>query len=251
MTESALYLGRLTHVRHAPRRHAFSYRLYQLYLDLEELPGLPTTPLFGVEKPRPLSFRRRDYLGRPDQPLREAVLDEVAHTLGSRPRGPVRLLTHVRTCGYVFNPVSFYYCFEPDGRTLEAVVAEITNTPWGERHRYVVPAGASGAGGRFAKAFHVSPFLPMAQTYDWRFTVPGARLGVAMANEQDGQIVFRAQLALVRRPLSAGLLALVALGQPLVSARLHAGIYAQALQLWLKGTPFFPHPGAADRGSSP
>jgi uncharacterized protein len=242
MTASAIYLGRLSHARLAPKRHAFAYPLYMLYLDLDELPTLPPSPLFGVETPRPLTFRRRDYLGDPAHPLKEAVLDEVERSLGQRPDGPVRLLTHVRALGYVFNPVSFYYCFDRRTDAVQAVLAEITNTPWGERHRYVLAADRRGARARFAKAFHVSPFFPMGQTYEWRFSVPGERLAVGMANEEDGRTIFRARLALVRRPLSVGQLARVALRLPLMSWSVHAAIYFQSLRLWLKGAPFFSHP---------
>lgn len=247
MSQSAIYLGRISHTRFVPRPHAFSYRLYMLYLDLDELPTLSFSPLLGVESARPLSFRRRDYLGGPDQPLKTAVLDEVEQALGKRPKGPVRVLTQVRAFGYVFNPVSFYYCF--DGEGLVAVVAEITNTPWGERHRYVLPAEDQGAKARFAKAFHVSPFFPMQQTYDWSFSAPGERLGVAMRNEQDGHTAFRARLALVRRPLSFSQLAWIAVALPLMSWRIHAAIYLQALKLWSKRTPFFAHP-ALSAGAS-
>ncbi len=247
MSESAIYLGRVWHARFVPTDHTFSYRLYMLYLDLDELPTLPSSPLFGVETARPLSFRRRDYLGSANQPLKAAVLDEVEQALGQRPAGPVRLLTQVRTFGYIFNPVSFYYCFE--GEALRAVVAEITNTPWGERHRYVLRAEGQGARGRFAKAFHVSPFLPMKQTYDWSFSVPGESVGVAMRNEQEGRTVFQARLALVRRPLSLGQLSRVALALPLMSWTIHTAIYVQALKLWVKGTPLFSHP-ALSAGAS-
>lgn len=245
MNDSAIYLGRLTHRRLAPKPHAFSYRLYMLYLDLDQLPALHS-PLLGIEAPRPLSFRRRDYLGKADRPLKDEVLDEVERALGVRPAGPVRLLAHVRAFGYVFNPVAFYYCFDALGRAVQAIVAEITNTPWGERHRYVLAAGAHGAKASFAKAFHVSPFFPMAQHYVWSFSTPGERLGVGMTSEQDGRKVFSARLALRRRPLSSGQLARVALGLPLMGWQVHAAIYAQALRLWLKGTPFFPHPEPRD-----
>jgi uncharacterized protein len=244
MNESAIYLGRLTHRRYRPKPHAFSYPLYMLYLDLDQLSALPPSPWFGIEKARPLSFRRRDYLGRSSRPLKDEVLDEVERTLGFRPGGPVGLLTQVRAFGYVFNPVSFYYCLDADGQTVAAVVAEITNTPWGERHRYVLRAERRGAKARFAKAFHVSPFFPMAQTYDWTLSEPGERLTVGMANEEDGQTVFRAQLTLLRRPFSSRQLLTLALGLPLLAWRVHAAIYAQAFRLWLKGAPFFSHPAA-------
>ena len=97
---------------------------------------------------------------------------------GARPAGPIRLLTHLRYFGYSFNPVSFYYVFDATDTRVETIVAEITNTPWKERHAYVLPvAGAARAGGRawrfsFEKQFHVSPFMPMDMRYDWRFGAP-------------------------------------------------------------------------------
>lgn len=254
MTASAIYHGVVTHTRHVPRPHQFRFRLYMLYLDLDELPGLALAlaPLFGVEQPRPLSFHRQDYLGDPRRPLADCVRDRVEAALGRRPGGAVRLLTHVRSLGYVFNPVSFYYCFDRGG-ALDAVVAEITNTPWRERHAYVLDAGATEARASFTKAFHVSPFFPMQQRYQWRLTAPGQGLVVDMRNREDGREVFRATLALVRRPLTrAGLLA-AALRHPAVTARLHAAIYIQAGLLWLKGEPYFEHPRnqAPARGGPP
>jgi DUF1365 family protein len=144
MTESAIYQGTLTHVRRSNPPHSFRYGIYMLYLDLDELPALSLAPVLGVERPGICSFRRADYLGPSERPLKDAVLDHVERALGERPDGPVRLLTHVRTLGRAFNPVSFYYCFATNGE-LRAVVAEITNTPWGERHAYVVRAADAGA----------------------------------------------------------------------------------------------------------
>jgi DUF1365 family protein len=251
--ESAVYLGTLAHARTGPRRHGFGYRVYMLYLDLDELPALLAGPgplragRFGL-----LSFDRADYLAgaaRPDDPvgarsLAEAARDRAEAALGHRPAGPVRLLTHVRALGYVFNPVSFYFCFGADGRSLEAVVAEITNTPWGERHTYAVRAGPDGAVQAFAKAFHVSPFFGMDQRYRWSFGLPGERLAVEMRNEEDGREVFRAVLSLRRRAWSGGALWRAALGLPLMAWKVHAAIYWQAFLLWVKRTPCFPHPAA-------
>jgi hypothetical protein len=239
---SAIYVGTVSHARRVPRPHAFSYRIYMLYLDLAELPRL------GVR-----GYRREDFLGDPGRDLASEVKDRVEQALGFRPDGPVRLLTHVRSLGYVFNPVSFYYCFDADER-LVAVVGEVTNTPWGERHAYVVRAGPHGVAEEMDKAFHVSPFFPMEQRYGWRLGVPGEQLDVEMVNRERGAEVFRARLALRRRPYSAAALRRAGLAQPLVTWKLHAAIYWQALRLWVKGTPFHVHPakraaGAAQRSA--
>ena len=238
---SAIYAGTVSHARRGPRAHAFSYRMYMLYLDLDELPEL------GLR-----SFRRADYLGDPSRDLATEVRDRVEAALGFRPEGPIRLLTHVRSLGYVFNPVSFYYCFAAGGERLRAVVAEITNTPWGERHAYVLPAGPDGVVSTFEKAFHVSPFYPMEQSYDWRLPVPGESLQVEMANLEKGSEVFRARLALRRAgDLSPAALRRAALLQPLMAWKVHAAIYWQALRLWVKGTPFHVHPDKRAAASAP
>lgn len=244
---SALYQGTISHARRGPTGHAFGYALYMLYLDLDELPGLAGArgPLrrgrLGL-----LSFERSDYLGDPSRDLAGEVRDRVERELGFRPEGPVRLLTHVRSLGYVFNPVSFYFCHGAGGE-LEAIVAEITNTPWNERHAYVLRAGAAGAASAFPKAFHVSPFLPMAQRYRWSFTAPGEALAVEMLSYDEGGEAFRAQLSLRRRPWSSGALWRAALLQPLMAWKVHLAIYLQALRLWWKGAPFHPHPAPARR----
>lgn len=240
---SALYTGVVTHRRRTPVAHAFRFRLFMTYLDLAELPE----PLRGV--PRWLArFRREDYLGDPATPLDEAVRELVEERLGFRPAGPVRMLAHLRSFGHCFNPVAFYWCFAQDGERVEAVVAEVTNTPWGERHAYVAAASGNDDGvleSRQAKALHVSPFMPMAMTYRWRVTRPGERLAIAIENRDAvGALVFDAHLALRRRPLSRGALARAIARYPAMTLRLLAGIYAQALRLRLKGARWHAKPAA-------
>ncbi|MEZ5451088.1 MAG: DUF1365 family protein, partial [Thiolinea sp.] len=128
---SRLYVGRVNHRRYTPRPHAFSYRLFMLYLDLDELPTLfKPYWLWSVDRPNLARFRRRDHLGDPQQPLSEAVRERIEQETGRRPAGPIRLLTHFSYFGYRFNPVSFYYCFDAADQQLEYIVAEVNNTPW-------------------------------------------------------------------------------------------------------------------------
>lgn len=240
MSVSSIYVGRVSHARFAPKPHAFTLALYMLYVDLDELDTLPRSWLFGVDARRPLSFRRSDYLSK------DAVRAEVERAVGVSTTGPIRLLTQVRSFGYVFNPVTFYYCFDESDQ-LRAVVAEITNTPWGERHRYVLAADRHGAKDRFQKRFHVSPFFPMEQDYEWSFTSPGDTVSVQMNNHQSGRSVFSAHLSLERRPFSTRELMRIAARLPLMSWKVHAAIYVHAFALWWKGAPFHSHPALAEK----
>jgi DUF1365 family protein len=218
-----------------------------LYLDLDELPALLARPwLRRWAQAGVIGFRRADYLGEPHQPLADAVRQAVADRTGERPRGPIRMLTHLRQFGYSFNPVTFYYCFDAADR-LDAVVAEVTNTPWGERHAYVLEA-ARNLGSpdkqhyRFGKTFHVSPFMDMQCDYDWRVTNPGSSLVVHMENHTAAGRLFDATLSLRRRELSSAALARTLVAHPFMTARVSGAIYLQAARLWLKRTPFVPHP---------
>jgi DUF1365 family protein len=243
MTVSAIYDGAVTHRRSEGREHAFSYRLSMLYLDLGELPALfDGHPLWSARRPALGWFRRSDYLGDPGVPLDQAVRGLVAERTGYRPEGPVRVLTTPRCFGHCFNPVSFYYCFDPAGEDVQAVVAEVTNTPWGERHAYVSRELTS----RHAKALHVSPFFALDYEYEMRLSPPDDQLDVSIRLLRDGRRSFNATLALERQPLSRRSLTAL-LARPPMSIKVSAAIYTQALRLRLKGLSVQPHPRGATR----
>jgi uncharacterized protein len=252
---SRIYKGWVEHRRHAPRRNRFRYPLFMMYVDLAELPGLfDGVPGWSARRPALAWFKRSDYLKPHALPLDQAVRDLVEARTGARPRGPIRLLTHLRYFGYCMNPVSFYYCFNETGDALQSIVAEITNTPWGERHQYVLEAAAESAGTAnrlkrfdFAKGFHVSPFLPLDMQYRWSFGVPSRRLFVNMQNFQGPAQVFDATLSLRGERVTRWALLRTLASYPFMTFKVIAAIHWQALKLWLKRTPFYVHPRTITR----
>jgi hypothetical protein len=247
---SFLYEGWVGHRRLQPVEHSFRYRVFMAYLDLDDPPArIGPSWLWSTTHPALVRFRRADYLGDPRIPLADAIRALVSERTGVRPRGPVRLLTNLRCLGHLFNPVSFYYCFDHRGDTLQAVVAEVTNTPWGERHAYVLGAldGGEAIHERVDKVFHVSPFMAMDHEYELSLTAPGPTLGVDIVSRRDGEVHFDATLQLERGPLDAAGLRRVLRRQPAPTMAIMARIYANAVRLKLKGAPYFPHPREVPR----
>jgi DUF1365 family protein len=247
MSASAIYSGTVRHRRFAVRDHAFTTGLALTYVDLDELPRLLGGRLVS-RRPGIVRFRRSDYLGDPAQPLDTCVRDLVQERTGARPTGPIRLLTHLRTFGHCFNPVSFYFCFDAAGERLECVVGEVTNTPWGERHAYVIERAPGGAGpvlnGSSRKVMHVSPFMGMDHHYEWHVAPPEATVSLHIESHREGAVAFDATLAMHRRPLTARSLARVTASYPFATLRVLALIYTHALRLKLKGVRVHPHPEA-------
>jgi len=241
--QSAIYEGRVCHVRRLEPRHGFSKRLFMLYLDLAELDRVfEGRWLWGVDRARLVSFRRRDHLGDPEISLDAAVRTLVQERTGRRLEGPIRLLTQLRTAGYVFNPVSLYYGFDLEDE-LDTVVADVSNTPWNERHAYVLPAEQGRVDLRTEKEFHVSPFLPMDHEYRFVLEPPAASLHTHIESFARGERVFEARLELERREIDGSSLARTLARFPWMTAQLITGIYWQALRLHRLGAVVYPHPG--------
>ena len=255
--KSCIYEGNVTHRRFEPVSHDFRYRMFMMYLDLDEMDAVFAGRwLWSVHRPALARFKREDYPGPPDEPLDVTIRDIVERDTGDRPLGPIRLLTHLRYFGYGFNPVSFFYCFSSEGEELEAVVAHVTSTPWGETHSYVVTPDraslrdqepcTSAIVNSADKALHVSPFMPMDLQHEFRFEVPSPRLRVHMTDRQAGRSIFTVDLDMQRREISTTGLARALAKYPVMTARVVVGIYYQALRLYLKRTPYHLHPARLD-----
>jgi uncharacterized protein len=238
---SALYTGTVRHRRFAERERSFRHGLALAYIDLDELPGL-LGGMLVASRPGIVRFRRSDYFGTGS--LDAAVRERIAAETGSAPDGPIRVLTHLRSFGHCFNPVSFYYCFDSSER-LTALLAEVTNTPWGARQGYVLTRGERSGGvlhGQSEKLMHVSPFFGMDQHYEWRVAEPGITLSVQIENREHGQRAFDATLALKRQELTRQSLAAATARYPLATMRVLALIYAHAAAIRLSGIRAHPHP---------
>jgi len=250
--KSRLYQGTLHHRRFVPRAHAFSYGVFMPWICLDELPQLFAGRwLWSSTRWAPARFLRSDFLGDPALPLAEEVRRRIREETGAAHSGPIYLLANLRYFGYQINPIACYYCFNEDESRLEYLVAEVTNTPWDERHSYVLqgPDAGSWLEREFDKALHVSPFNPMDMRYVWRSNTPGERLAIHLATETAEGRIFDASLSLRARPMTGRNLNRILWSYPLMTLKVALGIYWQALRLFIKGVPVHDHPGSRTSGA--
>ncbi len=255
VTNSGIYSGWVSHQRMSPKPHSFNYKVFMMYLNLDELPALFNGFKLWSNAKRNLSwFNRKDYYGDPDISLKESILNLVQDKTGKRPGGQVCILTNMRYFGYCFNPVTFYYCFEKDSDRLQAMVSHITNTPWNEDFAYVhdfenalVDQNKNSALFKFKKEFHVSPFMPMDIQYDWLFKMVDESILIRMTSLQNKSPIFNATMSLNRSEISESRLNRLLLIYPFMTMKVVAGIYWNALLLKLKRIPFYLHPKLAEK----
>ena len=240
-----LYSGTLRHARYTPKKHVFSYKVFMPFVELQSLETLTARlPLWSAKRWAPARFLRKDFLGQETMPLVDAVRHRIHEETGCQHTGPIYLLANWRYFGYQNNPIAVYYCYDTAGEQLEYVVAEVTNTPWGERHSYVLKAPGANAplATEFDKSLHVSPFNPMNMTYRWHSNAPDDELTIQIALFEQDQRVFDAVLSLTAAPLDARSAPRAVLTYPLMTIKVVAGIYWEALRLFLKGVSLHAHP---------
>ena len=243
MSDACLYFGSVMHERLRPRRHALRYRVFSLLVELDEIPALAARlALFSHNRFNLFAFHDRDHGRRDGSALRPHVEASLARAGIALDGGAIRLLCFPRMLGYVFNPLSIYFCHHRDG-DLRAILYEVRNT-FGEMHSYLIPASHAGAVQRQScdKTFYVSPFMEMACRYEFRLAVPGERLAVTIRQTDAAGPVLHASLEGRRVPLTDRALVLAFLRYPLMTLKVIAGIHWEAAKLWRKGLRPLPRP---------
>jgi len=241
-----IYTGTIRHRRFTPFNRLFNYSLFMVYIDLDSVNNfLKKSWFWNVNKRALISFHREDYHGKSNTDLSKSVRETIYKSVGREIKGPIRLLTHLRYFGYCFNPVSFYYCYDEKDSEVEVIMAEVTNTPWKERHSYIIQnkiGDEKNLKENFKKKLHVSPFWGMDHDYEWMFTQPGENLYVNMKNFKSNEKVFDATLTMKQRLFTKKELVKQVLRFPFITMVIVFRIHFQAFKLWIKKAPFFIHP---------
>jgi len=233
MTGSAIYVGEVVHQRHRPKRHRLRYRVFSILIDLDELPELDRLKYFGWDRRALFAFNSTDHgqgLG-----LREWAMAQLREA-GLPAPARIRLLCYPRILGYVFNPLSVWFCDDTDGAPI-ATIYEVHNT-FGERHTYVLPVGDEQAAD---KAFYVSPFIGLDCRYQFKIVPPEERVRIAINETEAGEPLLYAAFSGTRRDFTDANLLKLFFSHPLMTLKVTAGIHWEALRLLLKGIRVHGH----------
>lgn len=261
MLENSLVNGWIRHRRYYPKRHEFEYDMHWTLLDLDKVEQqFELSRLWSVERFNLVSYRTKDFhQGLSDnrvghsksasQANKQAVINSIKERTGKTFSGKVFMLSHLRSYGYNFNSACFYFCYNQN--QLQFIICEITNTPWGERHSYILdceekPRTANPGDVfqfEFSKAFHVSPFIQMDMTYRWTFKLSKQNVRVHMVVlKEDKEKYFDATFTGEFIPLNKKAMTRVATRYALQPLKMSLSIYWQAFKLWLKRVTFYEHP---------
>jgi uncharacterized protein len=239
--ESALYVGTISHQRSVPQKHRFSYPFFMWFLNLDRLNQLPplgrwfSTSRFALSR-----FHRPDYYGDKTISLADAIRERMEKLTGYQVEGEVCGLMNMRTLGLYFSPVNFYYGYDQEGG-LSHFLAEVSNIPWNKRHQYAHYLGSGQRAPENSKEFHVSPFNPMRQHYRWQIQPPADQALVQIDVDDNRGHIFTARLELNRKPLDLQTVRKEIIKKPAMTLSIIAGIYWQALKLYIKGVPYVPY----------
>lgn len=239
--ESRLFFGQVRHRRFTPIEHALNYTLFMPAIDLDEVSQLQASVWgFGNRWWHWARFKRSDYVGEGN--LKHAVQQKVKELTGEECLGKVIAVCHLRYLGLYFSPVNFYYLYDQEGR-WRYLLAEVSNTPWNERHYYAVSADEhhEDFGWQQNKAFHVSPFNPIDQSYVWRLKPLSDKLNIHLECHKQGKH-FDATMAMNAQPFTSKNLLRHLIAMPIQTVKVVVGIYWHAFKLWKKGAPFYSHP---------
>lgn len=239
-TENALFVGRLGHQRYIPKPHGFGYHLHYFWVNASTVSELGNSWLLANERFAAFSFRRRDYL-KGHEDVQIAVLDKIRE-LGAEKNdvSTVFVLTPLSNWGYYFSPITLYYCYD-ELQQLCYVLAEVSNTPWNERHYYLHTVQQNSDTYTHEKAFHVSPFNPIDMHYHWQLPPPHKQLSCQITNYRKQQAVFSAWMKLTKQPLQASALKQLLIRSVWPNVLVMIRIYWHALKLWVKGNPVYAH----------
>jgi len=247
-TGHAVYQGEVGHLRLSPREHGFSYPLAHYWLDCAALEPVSLAQKgIRFERFGALSYRRKDYLAGHND-LQQAVINKLTELGGDIPIEHVFVLTPLANWGLYFSPITLYYCYDKQS-TLSYLLAEVTNTPWNERHYYLQTITAGQQHYQHQKAFHVSPFHPMDMQYHWQITSPDTDLLCSIRNIQADKQIFSAWISLQRHELNQQWRRRWLIRQPWQNVQVVLRIYWHALKLWLKGVPVHAHPKTKDNNA--